>query len=375
MNVLHIISGGEKGGSKNHLLNLCRSFKDKGRKSIIVCFMEGSLYDDAKKMGLDIILIRQSKRLDLSIITKINEICVREKIDIINCHGGRANFVCWFLMKKYAAKYVTTVHSDYRDDYRGNAYKTAVYSNINKIALKAFDAYITVSHSFKDMLVERGFKGDRIYVLYNGIDFNKERVCVNKNDVINRYSLGNHEHYVSLVARFHPVKGHKIFFDACKGIIDSGIDAGFILAGDGDIRQELENYAETIGIKNNVYFVGFRQPDEFLALSDFTVLTSFTESFPLVILESALYEKTVVSTDVGGVSMLIEDGVNGYLVQPGDSIKLCERMKELLSNTDKCEAFGKRLYEKASSSYSLENMAEDYGKIYKRILSGGLTDE
>lgn len=375
MNVLHIISGGEKGGSKNHLLNLCISFKDKGIKSIIVCFIEGSLYDEAKKMGLDIKLVRQSKRLDLSIVTKIKEICVRENIDVINCHGGRANFVGWFLMRKYDAKYVTTVHSDYKDDYKGNPYKTAVYSNINKAALKSFDAYITVSHNFKDMLVERGFDSRKIFVLYNGIDFNKNRVCIDRNDVINRYNLGNHEHYVSMVARLHPIKGHKVFLKACKEVSDSGIDAGFIIAGDGDIRGELENYAKTIGIDDRVYFIGFRQPDEFFALSDFTVLASFSESFPLAILESALYEKTVVSTDVGGVSMLIDDGLNGYLFQPGDSSRLYERMKELLLDSNKCVDMGKRLHEKAGSRYSLENMAEDYSKIYKRILSGGLADD
>lgn len=370
MNVLHIISGGEKGGSKNHLLNLSKSLNDSGIKSIIVCLMEGSLYNEAVNMGLDIILLKQPKRIDLSVVGKIKEVCIREKIDIVNSHGGRANFLCWFLMKSYKAKYVTTIHSDYADDYKGNIYKTAVYSNINRLALKSFDGYITVSHSFKDMLLERGFNGKSIYVVYNGIDFEKERDKASRSEIIKRYGLKEHEKYISMIARLHPIKGHMVFLEGCRRVIESGIDAGFILVGDGNIINELREFVRKAGIKNNVYFLGYKSPYELISISDFTVLTSYSESFPLVILESALYEKTVISTEVGGIPMLIEEGINGYLIPTGDSSLLSERMIELLKDTEKCKSMGKRLYEKASKCYSLSNMAGDYINIYKKLLGG-----
>lgn len=371
MNVLHIISGGEKGGSKNHLLNLSKSLNDNGIKSIIVCLMKGSLYEEAVDMGLHVILLKQPKRFDLSVVGRIKEVCIRENIDVINSHGGRANFLCWFLMKSYNAKYVTTIHSDYINDYKGNFYKTAIYSNINRLALKSFDGYITVSHNFKDMLLERGFSEKDIFVVYNGIDFEKERVKTSREDIIKRYGLKEHEKFVSMIARLHPIKGHMVFLEGCKKVIKSGIDAGIILVGDGNIRNELEQYVRKAGMQDNVYFTGFQTPDELISLSDFTVLTSYSESFPLVILESALYEKTVISTEVGGIPMLIEDGENGYLIAPGDINMLADRMTELFKNSDKCESMGKKLYIKARKCYSLNNMANDYIKIYKKLLTGG----
>jgi glycosyltransferase involved in cell wall biosynthesis len=100
-------------------------------------------------------------------------------------------------------------------------------------------------------------------------------------------------------------------------------------------------------------------------------MTSFTESFPLTILESAFYEKTVISTDVGGISMLIENGINGYLFKPGDSISLAQKMLELLLNKEKAKELGKKLYLKASSKYSINNLVESYLDAYDKVIAGG----
>lgn len=371
MNILHIISGGEVGGSKLHLLTLVQNIKFSGFRSVIICFMEGELYNEALDMGLDIRLIKQKGRLDFSVIKKIKTICETEDIDIINCHGGRANFIGFFLKPRYDAKYASTIHSDYKEDYRGNSYKTLIFSNINRLVLKGFNNYITVSDSFKNMLIERGYRADKIHVVYNGLNFNRERPEFDRERVIINNGIMGTKHYVSMVARFHPVKGHRVFLDACKIVLETFKDVIFILAGDGETREDLKQYVNELGIKNNVYFAGFKNPDEYFYISDFTVLSSYTESFPLCILESAFFEKTVVSTDVGGLKKLIDDDINGYIVEVGNSNMLAEKMLELLENPEKCSQFGKALYEKASSNYSIEKMVENYIRIYKEI-DGGL---
>lgn len=368
MGVIHIISGGEVGGSKNHLISLAAAMKARNEKSIIVCFIEGQLYREAREMGLDIRLVKQSKRFDLSIVSQIKDICEAEGVDIVNCHGGRANFIGYFLKGKYRAKYVTTVHSDYRDDYRGNFYKTLIYSNINKFVLKSFDFYITVSDEFRKMLVDRGFDSKKIYVVYNGIDFGRKLPELGREEIIEKYGLRKSGHFVSMVARFHPVKGHKIFLDACRKVTERFKDVTFVLVGDGGIMKEMMEYAEEIGISDSTCFTGFKKPDELLYISDFSVLASYTESFPLVILESAACRRTVISTEVGGVPQLIEDGVNGYLVPVGNSHVMAERMTALLENSEACRDMGERLYLKASENYSIDNLVESYLEIYKSML-------
>lgn len=370
MNILHIISGGEVGGSKTLLLTLSQSLKFSHVKSIIVCFIEGELYRDGINMGLDIRLVKQRSRFDLSVISAIKAICLQEEIDIVNCHGGRANFVGVLLKLRYEAKYVSTIHSDYREDYRGNKAKTLIFSNMNRVCLKFFHHYIAVTDTFKDMLAERGYKQDRIHVVYNGIQFPTEPPEFVRREVIMDYGLMGTSHFVTIVGRLHPVKGHRVFLDACKEVLEQFEDVTFIIAGDGELKGELIQYAVELGIQNDVYFAGFRKPDEFYAISDFSVLASYTESFPLVLLESAAFEKTVVSTDIGGVSRLIEDGVNGFLVPPGDASAMAARMLELLRDRRKAREFGTKLGQKAREEFSIQKVTETYIKIYKEIDGG-----
>lgn len=373
MVVLHMISGGESGGSKNHLLSLV--LNTKGIKNIILCFINGRLFEEGLRMGLDIRYIKQKRRFDMSILKDIEKICRDENVDIINCHGGRANFIGFFLKKKYSAKYITTIHSDYRDDYKGNFYKTLFYSNINKFVLKYFDYYITVSDSFKNMLVKRGFNENKIFVVYNGIDFNRGIPNFNKELIIKKYNIPFANHYVSMIARLHPVKGHKVFLKSIKRVLEEFSDVVFILVGDGSIRKELEEYALELKIKDKVVFAGFQKPDEFIYISDFTVLTSFTESFPFAILESAFYKKTVISTNVGGISKIIDNGINGFLIKPGDFEQLSLRMLELLNDKNKALDYGLNLYNKALKNFSIQKLSEDYRVIYETITNGGHYNE
>jgi glycosyltransferase involved in cell wall biosynthesis len=120
------------------------------------------------------------------------------------------------------------------------------------MALKAFDYYITVSQNFKDMLVERGFNRDRIFVVYNGIDFNKQVNNMAREAIIEKYELKDTKHYVSMIARLHPVKGHRVFLDACREVVNSVKDISFLLVGDGEQKDSLSEYEHNLGLDEYV---------------------------------------------------------------------------------------------------------------------------
>lgn len=366
MKIMHIISGGEVGGSRVHLLSLVSN--SDCDEHIIICLMDGRLYREAIEMGLDIRLIEQRNRFDLKVIDDIARIIRDDEVDLVNCHGGRANFLAYFLKQKVKIPFATTIHSDYMRDYEGNIFKTLVFSNINRAVLKHFDYYIAVSDEFKSMLIERGFDENRVFVVYNGIDFKNALSKVNKKDLMRKHKIRYDSQIVSMVARLHPIKGHKFLFDAVKLVLKEYDDVVFLLIGDGSYKNELLEYSNELKISHRLRFLGFQKPDEYLAVSDFTVLTSQSESFPLSILEAAKYKKAVVATDVGGVSKLIENGVNGYLVEYGDVEALAEKMLCLLRDDIKCQQFGQKLYEKASKYYSVEKFAKRYKDIYEKIL-------
>lgn len=367
MKILQMISGGESGGSKKHLLTLVSEMGKRNIKTIIVCFIEGELYREAKSRGLDIRLIKQNKRFDLSIINELKDLCIREDINLINSHGGRANFICYFLRKKVNITFITTIHSDYESDYKGSYYKTFIYTKINKLALKSFDYYIAVSESFKKLLINRGFNRNKIFTVYNGIDTKIEKSTLTKEEIIKKYSLPRFTRYISMVARLHPIKGHKNFLDACEKVQKDLSDTGILLVGDGEIKEELQNHIKDYKINKNVVFLGYQSPDDFFKISDFTILTSYSESFPLVILESGLYGKTVLASNVGGIPEIIKDKENGILINPKNIDDISIKLREMLNNED-FKTFGAKLREDILKKFSIEALGDSYKKILEACI-------
>lgn len=372
MNILHVISGGEEGGSKTHILNLCRNLKNKNVNATIVCFIDGSLYREAKNMEIDIVLIKQKSRLDFSVIKRIKKIIIENNIELVHSHGGRANLICYLIKRNIKIPFISTVHSDYKLDYKGNVFKTIVFSNINKHALKHFDMLIAISDDFKEMLVRRGFDPSSIHVVYNGVDFDREGSILNIDEISKKYNIPitNKDVIISIVARLHPIKGHKVFFDGCKNIIQKHDNIKILVAGDGNIKDELMSYVKEIGIDKNVFFLGqvTRSIDIFYN-SYMSVLSSFSESFPYVLLESALVKTPVIASDVGGINKIIKSGITGYLFNKGDSNDLSNKMEILLKNRKTRDDIGNNLYEYAKENFSLDIMTMKIIDIYKEIIN------
>ncbi len=95
MKVLHLISGGDTGGAKTHIISLMRQLH-KMIDAKVICFIKDSFYDEAVDAGIDIEVFLQKKRTDLSVINRLKDEIDREGYDIIHCHGARANFIAMF---------------------------------------------------------------------------------------------------------------------------------------------------------------------------------------------------------------------------------------------------------------------------------------
>jgi len=369
--VLHLISGGDVGGAKTHVLTLVKELQ-KNLVVKIICFMEGPFAQEAREMGIDIMVLPQSKRYDLKVVDTLTGIIKDEGFTIIHSHGARANFITRFIKKKLSIPCVTTIHSDFMLDFKGNLYKHIIYTNLNIFALKKFDYFIAVSQSFKDMLVSRGFPDDRIFVVYNGMDFQEDINYKSRDEFLNERGLAHlkDKKLIGILARLHPVKGHEVFVKAAADVMIDYKDIHFLITGNGGELPSLDSQIKQLGIDKNVHFVGFvDNPYDFLNAIDINVLTSYSESFPYVLLEGARLEKPTIASAVGGIPMLIDDGVNGYLFKAGEDKELSKKLRMMIQDEDKSRSMGKALYIKASENFSLKNLAMDHINIYNKMLN------
>lgn len=369
MKVLHMISGGDTGGAKTHVFALLGKLKERADVTV-VCFMKGVFWDELQKIDVKSELIPQKSRFDMSVLHRLCEICDREKIDIIHCHGARANFIAAALRRRVSIPMLTTIHSDYLLDFDG-FYRKLVYTSLNVLALKRFRYFIAVSDNFRQMLISRGFRPNSVYTVYNGMDYSGEPSYVSKEEFAARIGLAYDPTltYVGLIGRHDYVKGHDVFIKAIKHVVSEYPAVRFIIAGEGENRAALVELAQKEGVSDKLIFAGFvKDIYSFIHFIDINTLTSRCESFPYVLMEGARMAKPTVCSAVGGIPDLIMDGKTGLLFPSEDSAALAERLLRLLRDKRLAERYGKALRELALSKFSDTALADKHMEIYRSIL-------
>ncbi|MCL2610217.1 MAG: polysaccharide pyruvyl transferase CsaB [Defluviitaleaceae bacterium] len=361
MKILHLISGGDKGGAKTHVFTLLTALGEEIDVTV-ACFMEGVFYQEVKQLPIKSILLKQKFRNDLTVIKPLTGHIKQEKYDIIHAHGARANFIAMFLKPFVTQPIVTTIHSDYNLDFTQNVYKKYVYTSLNKMSLGFADYYIAVSNNFKQMLVERNYEASKIFTAYNTIDFEQ------KPQITNSFSF-TQKNKIGIIGRFDKVKGHEVFIKAAAAVLKYEPDTVFLLAGEGPEEQNLKRLAKNLGIEKNIMFLGFVEDIfGFINTIDINVLTSYSESFPYVLLEGALLKKPTVSTAVGGITDLIKENKTGMLAKSGDYKSVAKKILALIKNREHAKKLGENLFEHASENFSKESMKKRHIEIYKEIL-------
>ncbi|OCA88876.1 glycosyltransferase [Pseudobacillus wudalianchiensis] len=366
MKVLHVITGAETGGSRKHVITLLEQFsKD---EVVLALMQEGSFAEEARKKGIRTEVFSQSSRYDLSILKKMVDFIKKEKFDILHTHGPRANLFGIYLKRKTGIRWVTTVHSDPSLDFVKSGVKGKVFTALSMYAVKKMDGYFAVSERFKQNLIKLGIDGDKIQTVYNGIHFTKEKAQPLPRS---EFGLTDENFVMAMVARLHPIKGHTIVFEAMKGIEEEK-RPHLLLVGDGPIKEELEKEVDRLQLNHYVHFLGFRSDvDQIYAASDLALLASYSESFPLALLEAANQHVPIVTTDVGGVKELVEDGETGWIVPVGSTADYAEALQKAVRCKEAGELteMGDKLYHFASQRFSLEQLTNSTKYLYKKLIN------
>lgn len=148
---------------------------------------------------------------------------------------------------------------------------------------------------------------------------------------------------ILFVGRLAGVKGVPLLLDAFAAIRHKHPDARLTVVGDGEDRDRLEEQAADLEISQSVNFAGYQAQDavaSFLDDADVLVLPSFAEGVPVVLMEAMASRIPVIASRVAGVPELVQDGVTGFVIPPGDLATLKDRLDDLLSNPKECQKMG-----------------------------------
>ena len=369
MKVIHLISGGDSGGAKTHVLSLLQHL-NRTITAQLVCFRDGPFAQEARSLGIPVEIMGGNNIPRLR--RRLTEYIRSGGYELIHCHGSRANMVGALLRKTTGLPVVSTVHSDYRLDYMGRPFARLSFGAINAWALRKLDYRIGVSDAMVDLLISRGFAPDRFYSIYNGIDFTPAPPQGDRLPYLRSLGADVDEDsvVVGIAARLNPVKDMSTLI---RGFALARRDCPrlrLVIAGDGEEREKLGNLAKELGVEKEVTFAGWISGgmDRFYSALDINALTSLSETFPYALTEGARFHLATVATAVGGIPYLIDQDVNGYLFAPGDAEDLGRRLAALGMDDALRRDMGEKLYAKASRDFSIQKTVDTQLRIYQEIL-------
>lgn len=365
MKILHLNAGNETGGGMYHILSLLKAYN---RQEFILGVMEkGELYKRAMDLGIQTVYFPNHIRMSLPLMYRIAHYLRQENITCIHTHGPRANVYASFL-KRFASFYwVLTVHSDPFYDFLEKGAWGKILTRMNLNAIKKADHIIAISDPFKQTLMKYGVRNQQITTVFNGVDFRQKKLAAHaKRD----FGIADEYFLFLKVARLERVKGHQFALEAFSRLIKKKANCQMMFLGDGSLLSELKAQAKALNIKEYVHFLGHREDvSQFYGMADATLLTSLSESFPLVLLESARARTPIISSNVGGVNKLITDHSLGWIIEPGNVNELVHSMEEVLGYHEKGQLplIGDKLYRHASSKFSIDTFANAIYDVYLRM--------
>jgi glycosyltransferase involved in cell wall biosynthesis len=375
-NVLFIIDSFEQGGSERQAMQLLRQLHASGRCRVhLACLQNrGSMRAEADLPGIgeiheyalnsfyDLNFVRQLRRL----VHFIKE----EEIDVVHTHCFYTNI--FGMTGAFLAGARGRVTSKGETD----GFRNPMQKRAERVAFRLAHRVIANCLVVQNQLIREGVSPSKIIQHYNGLDMDrmKVRAGLTREKVLAEFGLPQEpsRRFVSIVANLrNTVKDHPMFLRVAARVRAAIPDAGFVIAGEGELMNYLRNLATQLGIQDDVFFIGrCNNVADLLFASDVGVLSSRAEGFANAILEYMAAGLPVVATDVGGVREAIAEGETGYVVASGDDEKMAGRIIELLNAPERASAMGRRgkliVAEKFSCDRHLHNTLELYDELLSR---------
>lgn len=233
-----------------------------------------------------------------------------------------------------------------------------------KIAEASFTVCISDFCRSQCMMFSKAEDWNRLHIVHCGIDPAKYGQRPPRSD--------STPHMV-FIGRLAGVKGVPVLLDALEQLNAREVDVRVTLVGDGPERAALEADARARGLAGQITFTGYQSQDAVAGILDdasMLVLPSFAEGVPVTLMEAMAARLPVVTTQVGGIPELVEDGVNGYLVPPGNPDVLATRLETLLTDPDLRQRMGEAGRKKVVAEFEVDREAERIEVLLKAYLGG-----
>jgi len=373
--VLQLVDSFNRGGSELQALQLTRLLHESGSFNVRLSSLgpEGPLRSDAEALNIgDIPSFPLNSFYDLNALLQLSRLVTflrKSRIDILHTHDFYTNI---FGMAAATLARVPIRIASMRETI---GMRSSAQERVQRFAYQLAHHVVGNSEAVRSKLIEQGIKQEKISVIYNGLDM-KRLASPTRAEALSLLGIskevGRSQKFVTILANLrHEVKDHPTFLRAAQIVHSRVPESAFLLAGEGNLSNQMQALATELGIEKSTYFLGrCDNVGALLKLSDVCVLSSKGEGFANAILEYMAAARPVVATEVGGAVEIITEGITGFLVPSGDHGAMASRIIDVLQDPVMARAMGEEGRRVVETKFSCANQLRSTAELYIRLLIG-----
>lgn len=371
MHIANLTASTALGGPERQMLGLAHTLREQCQTSFI-SFPEGgrcaALLDAARRAGFGAHDILNDTPHLLRAARDLTDLLHDLRPDVLCCQGYKADLLGLWVARRLKIPVVAVARG-----WTWENAKVRAYEAIDRYVLRWMDRVVCVSQAQARRVADAGVSAKKICLIRNAIQAERfANVDAGGRARLQRFFPSPRQRIVGAAGRLSPEKGVDVFIRAAARIAAHDPEVGFVIFGEGTLRDALAEQVRRAGLENTVVMPGFqRDLDHLVPHLDVSVLASYTEGLPNVVLEAMAGGVPVVATAVGGTPEVVIDGFTGHLVPAGDAATLAQRIQELLTNDTQRREMGRRGRERVATHFTFAAQARDYLALFREVKAGG----
>lgn len=376
--ILYLITQSELGGAQKYILDLCFSLKND--YNLVVAFGEqGEQGEMAEKLkendiqyyAIPSLLRKIDSQADFFALGEIIKLIKKVRPDIIHLNSSKISVLGamaifrlklnpFWRFKINKTKIVYTAHGWVFHEPGVNSLK---YKKMERWTARFKDKIICVSQmDYDSALQEKIAPKDKLVMIHNGI---APINFLSREQARAELGLGPDELVIGSIGNLYKNKGFEYLINATKILVDNGLKPKTIIIGEGEEREELENWIRQFRLEKYVILKGRMDAAAYLKAFDIYVCSSVKEGLSYTIIEAMRASLPIVATNVGGNPELIENEKTGLLVNPEKGEEISRAIIKFINNPELLNQVRQAAEEKASREFTLENMIEKTRGVYE----------
>ncbi len=358
MNILHLIATEESGGAETVVRDLCSMFNDDRVSSSAIVAGGGWLAGELARVGVPYRVYEYSPFLDSSLIKKIVKYVKDNEIDIIHCHMSQMNIIGSAISRFLGISSIMTFHGI------SGHFNSRQLIYLYRLASFFPSKLVFVSNNLKELFLQGvPLARSKSIVIYNGINIDHFT-----SDSANRVSVDSNVFNMVAVGNLVDDKDYSTLIKSCSVLKEKTDKFTLKIAGEGPEEETISESIDHLGLTQNVELLGFHDDiSALLASADGYVISSTHEGFSISLVEAMAAGLPVISTSCGGPEEIIDNNVDGLLVDVGDPQALAEKIWSLMNDRKKRETLAEAGQKKVKKLFSLEIMKEQYTRLYESL--------